>query len=199
MTAGQPPTPDKDWKDMPAEPRALGWKLVVLPLLAAAVLLGAGVIVRQHLAPSSLVPSTGTTAGSWAPTFALPATTGSRFSLAAQRGHPVVLFFMAAWCTSCLVESHALGDVQRAHGDSVRAVLIDIGRGDSAQALRSFVQRSRGPNRYWIQDPAGKVATQYRVQTLDTTYVVDKTGHIAYTSTQPMSDGDLNRVVRQVL
>ena len=187
------------------EPLSLGtvrspstWKLFVIPIVVVALLVGAVLMIQQRLgaSPSSVLggPGKGTTAAS----FTAPSVNGPTFSLAAQRGHPVVLFFMAASCTSCLLESNALGRIERKYGDNVRIVLIDIGKGDSSTALRAFVQRSAGPSRFWILDSDGKLASTYGVQTLDTTYVVDKGGRIVYSNRLPVGFGELDRAVRQV-
>ena len=183
----------------PAQPAPLDWKLIVIPLLIVALLLGAGFGLRSRLALPSTLTASRSESASPAPGFAAATVDGPRFALAAQRGHPVVLFFMAAWCTSCLLESNALGQIQRTYGSGVRVVLVDIGRGDSPGALRDFVQRSAGPSRYWVLDSSGKVATLYGVQSLDTTYVIDKSGRIVYSDKLPVGYADLNRVVRRVV
>jgi peroxiredoxin len=175
------------------------WKLFVIPLVVVALLIGAILTIQQRFgaSPSSVLggPGKGTTAA----TFTAPSLNGPRFSLAAQRGHPVVLFFMAASCTSCLLESNALGRIQHKYGSNVRIALIDIGKGDSSTALRAFVQRSAGPSRFWILDSDGTLASTYGVQTLDTTYVVDKGGRIVYSNRLPVGFGELDRAVRQVV
>jgi peroxiredoxin len=174
------------------------WKLFVIPIVVVALLAGAVLTIQQRLgtSPSSLLggPGKGTTAA----TFTAPSLNGPRFSLAAERGHPVVLFFMAASCTSCLLESNALGQIQHKYGSNVRIALIDIGKGDSSSALHAFVQRSAGPSRFWILDSNGKLASTYGVQSLDTTYVVDRGGRIVYSTRLPVGFGELDRAVRQV-
>lgn len=175
------------------------WKLFVIPIVVVVLLIGAILTIEQRLgaSPSSVLggPGKGTTAAS----FTAPTLNGPRFALATQRGHPVVLFFMAASCTSCLLESNALGQIQHNYGSNVRIALIDIGKGDSSSALHAFVQRSAGPSRFWILDSDGKLASTYGVQTLDTTYVVDKGGRIVYSTRLPVGFGELDRAVRQVV
>jgi peroxiredoxin len=177
---------------------AFTWKLFVVPIVVVALVVGAILAIQDRFgtSPSSLLG--GSANGTTAAAFTAPSLNGPHFSLATQRGHPVVLFFMAASCTSCLLESHALGQLQREYGNNIRIALIDIGKGDSATALRAFVQRSAGPSRFWILDADGKLATAYGVQTLDTTYVVDKGGRIVYSTRFPVGFGELDRAVRQV-
>jgi peroxiredoxin len=174
------------------------WKLFVIPLLIVSLLLGTGLAVRHTFFSSSSFTAVNLASTTVAPNIALQSVNGPRFSLAAQRGHPTVVFFMAAWCTSCLLESNALGRIQQRYGNGVRIALVDIGRGDSPQALQSFVQRSQGPSRYWLLDADGTIASAYGVQSLDTTYVIDKRGHVAYSNSFPLGYAELNRVVNQV-
>jgi peroxiredoxin len=175
------------------------WKLFVIPIVVVALLVGAVLTIQQRFGASPSSALGGSGKGTTAETFTAPTLNGSRFSLAAQRGHPVVLFFMAASCTSCLLESNALGHIQHKYGNNVRIALIDIGKGDSSTALRAFVQRSAGPSRFWILDSDGKLASTYGVQTLDTTYVVDKGGRIAYSTKLPVGFGELDQAIRQVV
>jgi peroxiredoxin len=174
------------------------WKLFVIPIVVVTLIVGAALVVHQRVGtlPSSI--GGGSENGAVAHDFAAPSLSGQRFSLAAQRGRPVVLFFMAASCTSCLLESNALGRIERRYGDTVRIALIDIGKGDSSDALRTFVQRSAGPSRFWILDTEGKLAIRYGVQTLDTTYVIGKDGRIVYLSKLPVGFGDLDQAIRRV-
>jgi peroxiredoxin len=174
------------------------WKLFVIPLLIVSLLLGGGLAVRHTLFSSPRSTAVNLASTTAAPDFSIHSVNGPQFSLAAQRGHPVVMFFMAAWCISCLLESNALGRIERRHGNGVRIALVDIGRGDSPGALKDFVQRSQGPSRYWLLDAEGKIASAYGVQSLDTTYVIDKRGHVAFSDKFPLGYTDLNRVVGQV-
>ncbi len=52
---------------------------------------------------------------------------GSVFDLTHERGNVVVLFFMAAWCTTCIPEARALNALYEEYGDrGLRILAIDI-------------------------------------------------------------------------
>ena len=52
---------------------------------------------------------------------------GSVFDLTDERGNVVVLFFMAAWCTTCIPEARALNALYEEYGDRGLPILaIDI-------------------------------------------------------------------------
>lgn len=181
-----------------AQPTAPTWKLFVVPLVIVIAMVGIAFSIRQRFGVPPPITLGGSGTGTIAADFTAATLDGPRFSLAAQHGHPVVLFFMAASCTSCLIESHALGQIQRKYGDGLRMAVIDIGKHDSGAALRLFGQRSAGPSRYWVLDSDGTVAGAYRVQTLDTSYVIDRSGRIVSSSNVPLGFTDLDRAVRRV-
>jgi cytochrome oxidase Cu insertion factor (SCO1/SenC/PrrC family) len=183
----------------PRVSKPVDWKLFGIPLVVVAVLLGGGLIVRNTLTsgtPRARVTQSTTPA----PTFTVATVNGPRFSLAAQRGRPVVLYFMAAWCTSCLAESNALGQIQQKYGDRVRIALVDIDdKVDTPAALRAFVARSGGPSRYWVLDRHTAIAQTYGVQALDTTYVINRQGGIAYSNNRPIDYQTLDQLVGQLV
>ncbi len=186
-----------DRSSAPAVRAPLNWKLVTVPVVVVALLITGGLLLHGRLSasPAQPVPATAANSGS-ATAFTVPTVNGPQFSLAAQRGHPVVLYFMAAWCTSCQAESNALGQIEQKYGTNVRIALVDIGgKIDSPGSLRDFVQRSQGPSRFWILDSQGTVAGDYGVTALDTTYVIDKNGHIAYSSATPLDYSTLDHVL----
>jgi peroxiredoxin len=176
----------------------MDWKLIAIPIVVVGVLLGVGLIVRHSLPTSAPTVATRSQSASAAPDFSVATVHGPSFSLAAQRGHPVILFFSAASCTSCLAESNALGQIQRKYGTKLRIVLIDIGPGDTSGSVRDFVQRSQGPSRYWVLDSSGKLATLYGARSLDTTIFIDKQGRIAYRDDTPLDYSTVDQVVRKV-
>ena len=179
--------------------RSLDWKLTVIPVAVVAILLAGGFALRSTLLHSTASVAQVTSDSGPAPTFTVATVNGEHFSLATQRGRPVVLYFMAAWCTSCLAESNALGQIQQKYGDRVRIVLVDIdGKVDSPGAVRDFVDRSQGPSRYWVIDSNGTIAHAYGITSLDTTYVIDKRGHIAYSNNRPLDYNTLDQIVGQV-
>jgi peroxiredoxin len=183
----------------PLSRRPLEWKLVVIPLVVVAVLLGGGLVVRTTLIQSTAPTMRSGSNNPPAPDFSMATVNGPTFSLAAQRGRPVVLYFMAAWCTSCLAESNALGQIQQKYGDRVRIMLVDMnGNVDSPGAVRTFVERSQGPSRYWVIDADGTITRAYSVTSLDTTYVIDKRGRIAYRGTTSLDASTLDHILRQV-
>jgi cytochrome c biogenesis protein CcmG/thiol:disulfide interchange protein DsbE len=74
-----------------------------------------------------------------APAFTLQslADPGQRVSLAAYRGHPVILNFFASWCVPCKKETPLLANYYKASKGKVAIIGVDAD--DSATAARRFL------------------------------------------------------------
>ncbi len=125
---------------------------------------------------------------------------GSVFDLTHERGNVVVLFFMAAWCTTCIPEARALNALYEEYGDRGLSVLaIDIDPRDTETQLARF-RRLAGNGRYlWARDLAQNVIRTYGVRALDTTIVIDRTGKIAYIDAFPTGHERLQIVIEALL
>ncbi len=172
---------------------------LVLPLVLVLVLLGGGLTAWRVFSPASGGATTGT--GPLAPAIAAPTVDGGRFALAAERGKVVVLYAMAAWCTSCVPESTALGQLARAEPASTLTTLLvdESPQSDTPQAVRDFRTRTQGPDRAWTIDQGGAIARAYGITSLDTTVVIDHGGHIAARYSGSIDLATLQSVVRPLL
>lgn len=125
---------------------------------------------------------------------------GSVFDLTHERGNVVVLFFMAAWCTTCIPEARALNALYEEYGNrGLRILAIDIDPRDTETQLARF-RRLAGNGRYlWARDLAQNVIRTYGVRALDTTIVIDRTGKIAYIDAFPTGHERLQIVIEALL
>jgi thiol-disulfide isomerase/thioredoxin len=106
---------------------------------------------------------------------------GQHLSLAAYRGHTVVLNFWGSWCAPCRAEAPALGQLARQlQARGVRFVGIDIR--DEPDSALSFMQEFNVgyPS---ISDPSDEIALDFRSTVppadIPTTLVIDRDGRIA--------------------
>jgi thiol-disulfide isomerase/thioredoxin len=118
-----------------------------------------------------------------APEFRETTVTGQPLSLAAYRGHVVVLNFWGSWCDTCRAEAPALGVVARKlYPTGVRFIGVDM-RDEPTSAL-AFMQTFRitYPS---VNDTAGTVALDYRdtvpMNALPDTVIINRTGRVAAT------------------
>jgi peroxiredoxin len=135
-----------------------------------------------------------------APDFTLPLLSGGTFQLAAQQGHPVVLYFMSTTCATCAQGSQQLAqEMQAAHVHGAQALAIDVNPGDRPADLQSFVQSVGQPaatNLQWGIDPNGTIATAYGVQTLESMVVINAHGQIIASSSSPLSSAQLTSLLK---
>lgn len=100
----------------------------------------------------------------------------SSFDLAAHAGKVVVLDFWASWCKPCRESMPWLSRLQREHGAKglqVVAVSVDADEAD----MRSRLGELDG-GIVVVFDPEGALASQYRLEGMPTTYLVDRAGKL---------------------
>jgi len=106
----------------------------------------------------------------------LPLRGGDRFSLAAHRGHPVLLTFWASWCGPCRAELPALTQWATTHPD-VTVVSVNVDRSQApAERFLQSVQFSL-PVAF---DPDAKELGQYGVTSMPTMFLFDRSGAMAW-------------------
>ncbi len=134
-----------------------------------------------------------------APDFTVPTLEGGTFSLAEHRGRPVLLYFMADGCVSCLPEAEALARLHEEVGDRVTIVALDLDPGATPSALARFRALAGNGAYVWAFDREARVAQAYAVRTLDTTILIDPEGRIVYRDAVPTPYGQLAAVVQPFL
>jgi thiol-disulfide isomerase/thioredoxin len=117
--------------------------------------------------------------GRLAPPLPRESLSGRAVTLAALRGHPVLVTFWASWCDPCLHEAPAIEQFVR--GLDGRAALVGVNWSDpSLSAARAFVKRYGWtfPN---LRDPQGAAGLRFGLTGLPTTFVIDSSGRVRAT------------------
>ncbi len=116
-----------------------------------------------------------------APDWTLETLDGQTFELADHKGEVVVMFFMASWCSSCILEARALDQLYKEYADQgLTVVAINVEPEKNAAGLTQFRQQAFDAPYAWTFDNEFKVTQLYGVKSLDTTFIIDRAGNIAY-------------------
>lgn len=119
--------------------------------------------------------------GESAPNFTVPTLDGATFALADHQGRVVVLMFTAPGRGECIPELRNLSRINTEYADrGVDIVAPDIDPFTTTDDLRDFKSFVGGADYTWAQDDGGAVTRAYGVRALETTVIVDRSGHIAY-------------------
>jgi cytochrome oxidase Cu insertion factor (SCO1/SenC/PrrC family) len=214
-------------------PRELRWAipgLVVCGVAVATPILAVG-RSRRSSAPTaySAVSLVSPPASSWgvgerrAPDFSLRDQDGRPVSVAANRGHPVIVTFIDPLCRNfCPLEAQVLNQMERQIPAAHRPVILSVSVDVYANARRYLLQDDREwrlvPEWRWVVGrPADlaavwnsyrigvKVKTwringtvTYRVDHTDAAYVLDASGHERALFVWPFNPQDLEHVLRQL-
>jgi len=148
--------------------------------------------------------------GGSAPDFTLETIDGWRFTLQELRGRPVILWFMAAWCPTCVGQAETLKVVEEKFGDRVAIVVIDlwvpqvIGREqggigfEGVEDLRQFRDRFGSPSWFWTLD-TDRVTIKYGITTVDSTVLISPSGDLVYKQLGPTGLNPLIEAINKVI
>ena len=132
--------------------------------------------------------------GKVAPDFRLTLFDGRTFDIADARGRPVVLNFWASWCLPCAQEAEELNRAQRAYGEKV--FLMGVNVMDDRDAALEFIARHgvEYPNGY---DPDKAVHIDYGVAGVPETFFIAPDGKIVNKISGPVTFAEISSNVRQ--
>lgn len=131
-----------------------------------------------------------------APDFALPTLAGDELALDALRGQPVVLNFWASWCAPCRSE---MPELQRLHERLADAGVrvVGVNQGEQPAQAAAFMQ-TLGLTFPVALDQRTGVSQQYLVNSLPTTFFIDREGVVRSMFIGPMSDAVLAQNLRSI-
>ena len=122
--------------------------------------------------------------------------TGAPVSLAALRGHYVVVNFFASWCIPCQQEA---ADLSRFHYEQAHATdgadMVSVVFHDTSSTARSFLQKNGD---LWpaVADPYGSIAERYGVTGPPTTFVITPAGRVSAVLVGPATQQNLDSFLR---
>jgi protein SCO1/2 len=215
-------------------PRGLRWTIPGLAVLCgvavAAPILALG-RARRSSTPTAYTPVSlvSPPASSWgagerrAPNFSLRGQDGRPVSVAASRGHPVIVTFIDPLCRNfCPLEAQVLNQMERqipaAHRPVILAVSVDVYANARPYLLQDDREWRLVPEWRWAVGRPADLAVvwrnyrigvkvrkwringtvTYRIDHTEAAYVVDTTGHERALFVWPFNPQDLEQVLRQL-
>jgi thiol-disulfide isomerase/thioredoxin len=138
--------------------------------------------------------------GAVAPAVSGPRDGGGRLSLAADRGHVVVLNFWGSWCSICREEAPDLATAARRLAPSgVRFVGVDVADNQASALAYQRHFRIGYPS---VDDPADSIVLDFHrvvpIADFPSTLVISRDGHIAARIIGIASYATLARLIRNV-
>ncbi len=113
-----------------------------------------------------------------APDFTLKSRDGKNVRLSDLRGQVVLLNFWASWCGPCRQEMPILDEIHNKYkslGFSVLGVNLD------AKSSKAISYLKDTPVSFPVlYDPKGEVSSQYGVQAMPSTVIIDKDGNVRH-------------------
>ena len=102
---------------------------------------------------------------------------GDLLTMSDLKGKVVVLNFWASWCPPCRAEMPDFEEMWREMRDD-GVVFVGVAVSDSPKEARAFVEATGVTYPVGV-DPSGSIASDYRVLSLPTTFLIDREGREA--------------------
>ena len=179
--------------ETPAPARRIPWGQIAI----FALVLGLLALVAFQMRRNGPLAAGPVGAGEMAPPFEITTFEGQTLKLADLRGQVVVVNFWASWCIPCEQEAAELENTWRRYKDK-GVVFIGVDYVDTETAAKAFMQRfdityPNGP------DLGTRISQAYRIKGVPETYVVDKTGRLAFVKIGPFQAGEMAGVIEPLL
>ena len=171
----------------------------ILPLLVLLVLILGPVWIWFHRVPSgiaALPPESIPLRGHPAPEFSLQTLDGEALSLSELRGQAIVLNFWATWCPPCRAEMPELQAAYQAYR-SGGLVVLGVNQAEEAPVVRAYLEEL-GLTFPVVLDANYEAASLYAVNSLPTTFFIDRDGIIRGMVVGQMNAALLNEQIRTI-
>jgi cytochrome c biogenesis protein CcmG/thiol:disulfide interchange protein DsbE len=171
------------------QPRRLPvWVIVAafLALLAFMALIGWGL---------SRAMRGGLLVGDRVPAFQMTTFDGQEIATEAYAGQVVVINFWASWCKPCEQEARELEEAYQYYRPGEEVVFLGLAYVDTEPNSLAYLQKfgityPNGP------DLATRVSQMFRVRGVPETFIIDRTGNLAYMKVGPFSSTE--EIIRAV-
>jgi thiol-disulfide isomerase/thioredoxin len=160
---------------------------------AAVLLAVAASIAVASAGGSNSTVTKATPAAALAPDGGFATTSGTKQTVSSLRGQPTLLWFVTTWCSSCQAGTQAMASqIATFAAHHVRVVELELANdlGQPGPSITAFGRQLAGAgyhNPDWTFGVAstGLTTTYDPTGYLDIYYLLDASGHVAYTNSSP--------------
>jgi thiol-disulfide isomerase/thioredoxin len=104
---------------------------------------------------------------------------GKPFDAATLAGKPVLLWFWAPWCPTCVAEAPDVLDIQQAYAG--RIGIVGVAGLDKERNMQPFVDRTKTGALTHLADPNGEIWRRFEVAQQSTYVLLDNSGTVTFT------------------
>jgi thiol-disulfide isomerase/thioredoxin len=104
---------------------------------------------------------------------------GKPFDATTLAGRPVLIWFWAPWCPTCVAEAPDVLDVQRMYGGKVG--ILGVAGLDEPDNMQPFVDRTKTGVITHLSDPEGAIWRRFEVTQQSTYVLLDASGQVTFT------------------
>jgi len=166
-------------------------------VILAVLLLGAGWIAATRVPESdSASRASIPLPGHPAPDITVQTLDGKTLALSDLQGKAVVLNFWATWCPPCQAEMPELQAAHDAYADG-GLVVLGVNQGEDAATVQAFLAQ-RGLDFPVALDPQSEASMRYLVNSLPTTFFIDRHGVIQDSIVGQMNAATLKQRLRSI-
>jgi cytochrome c biogenesis protein CcmG/thiol:disulfide interchange protein DsbE len=132
-----------------------------------------------------------------APDFALKTIDNQWLHLSDLRGKPVIVNFWATWCPPCREEMPAMQKFYEENKKDVEILSVHLTSQDQRQKVEPFIKKY-GLTFPVVLDEKGKVLKLYNIQTIPTSYIIDRDGVIRKKVIGPMTYKQMKEMINNL-
>ncbi|WP_273131288.1 TlpA family protein disulfide reductase [Bacillus weihaiensis] len=130
--------------------------------------------------------------------FTLLTSSDQKVKLSDYKGEVVVLSFWTTWCGYCQEELTELSDFNEQDIEGVEIVAVNVTSSESSvEEVRQFSQQAKLTFTVGL-DIDGKVAKDYRLMGVPTTFIIDENGMVAHKVMGPITSEQLTKLIEDI-
>ncbi|TDO29850.1 redoxin [Kribbella sp. VKM Ac-2527] len=103
---------------------------------------------------------------------------GKSFNAATMAGKPVLLWFWAPWCPTCMAEAPDVLNIQQAYAG--RIGIVGVAGLDEQNNMQPFVDRTKTGALTHLADPDGEIWRRFEVTQQSTYVLLDTSGNVSF-------------------